>query len=119
MGKVVDYFEYFNANQNSATVLKTAEIVESLLPKIEGMIQNEIARMFSSADLYEALKDDARKRHLLDESIVTALSFILSQYLVKMADRPNAFKVTKETMAFFVNDLIQAMIKKEFVNDTK
>ena len=111
MGKVVDYFEYFNANQDSVTVLKTAEIVESLLPKIEGMIQNEIARMFSSTEIYEALKDDARKRNLLDEAIVTSLSFILSQYLVEMAKRPNAFKVTKETMAFFVNDLIQAMIK--------
>ena len=106
MGKVLDFFEL---RGNAQAVQATASMVESLHPRIEALVDDVIADMFSSKGLYEALKDDARQRHLVDETIVTSLCFVLSRYLSQMVQRPNAFNLTEDTAEDFIRSLASAM----------
>ena len=111
LGKVIDYFEYFKNHKSSMQVTTTTlAMVEQLYPKIEELLDNELARMTSNKDVYAALKNDDEIGSNLDLTIITSLSFILSQYLKSLASRPNSFFVTEDTLEVFISNLIKGML---------
>jgi uncharacterized protein YjgD (DUF1641 family) len=111
LGKVIDYFEYFKNHKSSMQVTTTTlAMVEQLYPKIEELLDNELARMTSNKDVYEALKNDDEIGSNLDLTVVTSLSFILSHYLKSLASRPNSFFVTEDTLEVFISNLIKGML---------
>jgi len=112
VGKVIDYLEYLKAqNFNTQTINKILVMVDHMHPKIEALLYDEIAKMYATKELYDVMKDDNEVRSLFDFTVVTSLCFILSQYLVALADRPNNLNVTKDNLEMVVTNLIQGMVK--------
>lgn len=112
MGKVIDYFDYFRATTKGTTQVtnRTLAMVEHLYPKIEELLDKELARLTSNKELYEISKDDDDNRSYFDVTVITSLSFILTHYLKSLASRPNSFFVTEDTLEVFITNLIKGMI---------
>ncbi len=111
MGKLIDYKDYINSRQFTQVTEKTLAFVRVLHPKIEAVVENEIAKMTTIMEEYDILKKDRILRTSLDETIITSLCFILSNYLIDLATRPNNFNVTNENLDVFIENIIQGMIK--------
>lgn len=112
MGKVINYLDYLKAQKfNDQTINKILVMVDHLHPKIEGMVEDEIAKFSVSKDVYDIMKNDDEVRSQFDFTIITSLCFILSRYLITLANRPNDFNVTEDTLDIFISNLMHGMLK--------
>lgn len=99
MVKILDYADYLNARRYAAVTERTLAFVRILYPKIEATIKEEIEKITQSEP------NDA------DETIITSLCFILSEYLINLTSRPNNFNITQENVGLFVTNIINGMLK--------
>jgi len=112
LGKVINYTDYLKAQKlTDKSIKKILVMVDHLHPKIEELVETEIANMSASKEVYDAMRNDDEVRSLFDMSVITSLCFILAQYLVGLANRPNNLNVSEDNLEIFATNLIHGMIK--------
>ena len=112
MAKIINYLEYFNAqNYNNKTAQHISAMVMCIQPKIANIIDDEIAKMSLSKDVYESLKDNDTIRDHLDLTVITSLCYILSQYLIDLSQRPNTLDIDEDSIENFTVNLMREMLK--------
>lgn len=112
MGEVINYLEYLKAhNLTDRSIKRILVMVEHLHPKVEALIDQEISRFSSSKEVCNAMRDNDEVRSLFDVTLITSLCFILAQYLISLANRPNNLNVNADNIDVFAINLIQGMIK--------
>jgi GTP:adenosylcobinamide-phosphate guanylyltransferase len=111
LGTIVDYLDYLKIHQDKKAIQKILVMVEHIHPKIESMINEEIAKLTEFRYPESYINSEEETKSLFDLTIISSLSFILSQYLVSLSKRTNQLNVTENNLDKFITNLIKGMIK--------
>jgi hypothetical protein len=112
VAKVINYLEYLQAHQlTDRNIKQILVMVDHLYPRIEALVDEEISNLTASKEVFSSMKNNDEVRSLFDVTLITSLSFILSQYLVSLATRPNNLSLTPDNIEMFATNLIHGMIK--------
>jgi len=109
LGTILDYLDYLKTHQDKKAMQKILVLVEHLHPKIDALVNEETEKLFEFK--YPESYIDSDNNSLIDLTVISSLSFILSQYLISLAKRPNELNVNENTLDKFINNLIKGMIK--------
>lgn len=111
--KVIDYTEYFNAqnyNNNNKTAAQVSAIVMNIQPKIASLLDDEIAKMSVSKEIYESFKTRDDIQDHFDLTVITSLCYILAQYLIALSQRQNTLGLDEGSLESFTVNLIKKML---------
>ena len=111
MGKLIDYTDYLKKRHDDIDIEKTLAFTQVLHPKIEAVIEHEIEQLTTASAEYKLLKEDQNIRTSIEETVVTSLCYLLTQYLITLSEKPNDLKVTEDNFETFIENIIQGMIK--------
>ncbi len=110
--KIIDFSDYLNAQKYaSKATQQISAMVAHIQPKIEDLLDSEIAKMSMSSEIYTVLKNDSDFRNHLDLTVVTSLCYLLAQYLISISQRDNTFDVDEDNLELFVVNLMRGMLQ--------